>query len=361
MVGRVIRTLGSMVYGYAKVPEDVVGQGPFGRLKVALIADLFTTECLSAECRIRHVTPGNYREVIQSWKPDILFAESVFHGAGGSWRYELAKQPKYLRWDKPKAIFDVVEYARSRGVPTVFWNKDDGAYFDAFIDVARGFDYVFTTDRECLGRYRERLDSGVPVNTLMMAYQPSYHDFTGFNFECREACFTGSYYRNILGQRRQFLDMVFDVTRDADLPLNVYDRNHDRFSRYFAFRYPTQPHMKVHPKVPHVETGRIYKSHVASINVNSVTESETMCSRRLLEILACGGIAVTNPSLCVDKHFRDFCHVVSAPEEARETFCRLKFGPSTEDMERAEAGARHVRQFHTWEHRLEEICAVVKR
>ncbi|MDR2364769.1 MAG: glycosyltransferase, partial [Zoogloeaceae bacterium] len=97
-----------------------------------------------------------------------------------------------------------------------------------------------------------------------------------------------------------------------------------------------------------------------SLNVNSVVRSETMCSRRLLEILACGGIAVTNHSRAVDRYFREYCHVANTREEARELFSRLKHGPSREDRERAEAGAAYVRQNHTWTHRLEEICAVVK-
>jgi spore maturation protein CgeB len=38
----------------------------------------------------------------------------------------------------------------------------------------------------------------------------------------------------------------------------------------------------------------------------------------------------------------------------------LRHGPSQEDLDRAEAGAKYVREHHTWAHRLEEICAVVK-
>lgn len=360
MVGRVVRKLGSLFYDYPKVPEDVERPGKFGRLKVALVSDYFTADCLSAECRVRAMTPGNYREVIDEWKPDLVFVESAFHGANGAWRYELAKQPKWLRLSKPTAIYRLVEFARSRGVPTVFWNKDDGAFFDAFIDVAQVFDYVFTADEECIERYRQQVPTQVPVNTLAMPYQPAYHDFTGFNFTRNEACFTGSYYRRILNERRRFLDMVFDACEETDLRLNVFDRNHDRLSRHFEFRFPKKSQLRLHGKVPHRETAQIYKAHAISLNVNSVTDSETMCSRRLLEILACGGIAVTNPSRAVDRYFRDYCHVVNTKEETKELFSRLRHGPTQEDMERAEAGATYVRQHHTWAHRLDELCAIVK-
>lgn len=359
MAGRVIRKFGSVFYKYPTFQEDIVRPGIFGKLKIALVADTFTTECLSMECRIRALTPKNYEKIIQEWKPDLIFVESVFHGLGGSWRYELAKQPKYLRLTKPTAIYRLVDFAKSHNIPTVFWNKDDGAFFDAFIDVAKVFDYVFTTDNECIERYKKCVPLGVPVNTLTMPYQPIFHHFTGFNFVRNEACFTGSYYRRILGERKRFLDMVFDACEDADIRLHVFDRNHDRFSRQFEFKFPKNKQLCVHRGVPHEETARIYKEHVFSLNVNSVTGSETMCSRRLLEILACGGIAVTNPSRAVDRYFREYCHVVATREEARELFSRLRFGPSREDLDRAEAGARYVKKVHTWEHRLKEISNIV--
>jgi len=361
MVGRVIRKLGSLIYKHHVVPEDEVQPGQFGRLKVALVADHFTTECLAAECRIRHVTPRNYREVIAGWQPDLLFVESVFHGMAGCWRYEVARQPRYLRLSRPKAIFEVVEFARSKGVPTVFWNKDDGAFFDAFIDVAKAFDYVFTTDEDCLPRYRAQVPAHVPVNTLVMPYQPAFHDFSGFEFTRNEACFLGSYYRRILDERRRFLDTIFDACDSAQMPLNVFDRNHDRLSRHFEFRFPKKRQLRLHGKVSHRATAQMYKSHVASINVNSVTASETMYSRRLLEILACGGIVVTNPSKAVTRHFQPFCHVVEHRDEAVALFSRLRHGPSADDMARAEAGARYVREHHTWAHRLAEMLAIVDR
>lgn len=360
MVGRVIRKLGSLVYDYPTVSEDVARDGRFGRLKIALVTDYFTADCLSAECRVRTMTPANYRDVIANWKPDLVLVESAFHGVDGSWRYELAKQPRLLRLTKPTAIFNLVDFAKKAGIPTVFWNKDDGPFFDAFIDVAKVFDYVFTTDAECLGRYREQVPAHVPVNTLIMPYQPAFHSFTGFEFTRNEACFTGSYYRRILNERRRFLDMVFDICEHNQMRINVYDRNHDRLSRHLEFRFPKMSQLSLHGKVPHRETALVYKSHVVSLNVNSVTSSETMFSRRLVEILACGGIAVTNPSRAVDRYFRDFCHVVNTHEETRELFTRLQHGPSREDRDRAEAGAIYVRENHTWAHRLDEICAVVK-
>ena len=207
-------------------------------------------------------------------------------------------------------------------------------------------------------KYRKHVPDNVPVNTLVMPFQPAFHHFNGFNFLRNEACFTGSYYRRILNERARFLDAMFDACADADIRLNVFDRNQNRLSRHFEFKFPEKEHITLHGSVPNSATARVYKEHAFSINVNSVTGSDTMFSRRLVEILACGGIAVTNPSRAVDRYFRDYCHVVTSREEASELFTRLKAGPSKDDLARAEAGARYVRSAHTWEHRLEEVCAI---
>ncbi|WP_322995277.1 glycosyltransferase [Castellaniella sp.] len=351
-----IRTLSNWVYTHPDIAQDMAHAGPFGQLKIALVTDYFTADCLSAECRVRCMTPGNYRQVMDIWKPDLVFVESAFHGVGGAWRYRLAQQPKWLRLGPPSDIMRLVQHARQRNIPTVFWNKDDGAFFQDFIQVAKLFDYVFTTDGDCLAAYRAQLPPGVPVQVLSMPYQPKFHAFTGFAFTHNEACFTGSYYRKILNERGRFLGLMFQACHQAAMPLHVYDRNSGRLSHRFEFRFPQDSNLLLHPKVSHPETARLYKSHVVSINVNSVTASDTMCSRRLLEILACGGIAVTNPSRAVDRQFRDYCHVVDTADQARDLFARLRHGPATDDLARAEAGAQFVRQHHTWAHRLGQIA-----
>ena len=116
-----IRTVGRLVYTPPVVPQDVAHSGPFGKLKVALVADYFTSVCLSAECRIRSLTPDNYRDVIGKWRPDLVFVESAFHGVQGEWRYKLARQPKYIRMSRPRTIRRLAQLVRDKGIPAVFW------------------------------------------------------------------------------------------------------------------------------------------------------------------------------------------------------------------------------------------------
>ena len=192
----------------------------------------------------------------------------------------------------------------------------------------------------------------------MFAVQHKFHNFTGFDFKYNRANFVGSYSHHIHDKRRMWQDMMFTAASKTGLGLDVYDRNSSRKSQ--NYRYPNLENMKVLNAVSYKETARIYKDYTLSLNVNTIEDSPTMFSRRLVEILACGGVAVTNPTKAVDKLFKEYCHVVSTQEEMDELFYRVhKYGLTDKDKEIARAGAEYVAKNHTWTHRLQEIREVI--
>jgi hypothetical protein len=336
--------------------KSAVTNAEFQYLKVALVSDELTRSCLAFECRVRDLTPLNYKLLLKFWKPDLLFVESAWNGYRNAWKFKIASYPDHPERNN-RSLARMVAYARDLGIPTVFWNKEDGVHFDRFIDSAKLFDHIFTVDENCIPRYRAVVGPGVTVNTLMFPVQPTTHNFTGFNFKHYRANFVGSYSHHVHDRRRYWQDLMFGAVKEAGLGLTAVDRNSDRNSD--NYRYPAAAGLEVLPAVPHAQTAQIYKDYLVSLNVNTIEDSATMYSRRLVEILACGGIAVTNPSLAVDRYFKDYCHVVHNAEEAVDLFARLKQGPATEDLARAEAGARYVLAEHTWVHRLAEIARVV--
>lgn len=325
-------------------------------LKIALIADELTDHCLEYEADIYYLTPLNYRFVLRFWKPDFLFVESAWHGRRNTWKFKIASYPDYPKRNN-NTLKKVVACAKKLGIPTVFWNKEDGIHFDRFIASAKLFDHIFTVDENCIPKYRALVDDHVTVNPLMFAVQPRFHHFTGFDFKYFRANFVGSYSTHIHERRRMWQDMMFGAASQTGLGLSMYDRNSSRKSK--IYRVSALPNMDVKSSVRHDKTAQIYKDYVVSLNVNTIDNSPTMFSRRLVEIIACGGIAVTNPSPAVEKYFKDFCHVVSDKEEMLELFERLKNGPSEEDLRRAQAGADYIAKEHTWSHRLKEIGDVV--
>lgn len=325
-------------------------------MKIALIADELTYSALDKETHVKKITPRNYKFILRFWKPDILFVESAWQGYKNSWKFKIASYPDYPKRNNKK-LQKVVEYAKKLGIPTIFWNKEDGVHFERFIESAKLFDHIFTVDENYIPRYRDVVGSNVTVNTLMFAVQSKFHNFSGFDFKYHRANFVGSYSHHVHDRRRVWQEMVFDATSRSGLGVTIYDRNSDRKS--VDYRYPEREGMEIKSSVSYTKTAQIYKDYVVSLNVNTIEDSETMFSRRLVEILACGGIAVTNPTPAVEHYFKEYCHIVSNEQEALELFERLKDGPSESDLRRAEAGAEYVAREHTWTHRLEEICSVI--
>ena len=342
------------------------------KLKIAIISDQLTEMSLSVEADIKLITPSNYKYILDSkWRADFLFVESAWKGHNNRWKYGVSSFPKlnyqaslpkrayrlYHEIRGNKNLQKVVAFAKSLDIPTVFWNKEDCIHYDRFKESANLFDYIFTVDSNCISKYRKMVKSTVIVEPLLFAVQPSIHNFNGFNFKYNSASFVGSYSHHIHNRRREYQDMMFKSALETGLGLTIYDRNSERNSN--NYRYPNFKNMEIKSSIPYSETATIYKDYLVSLNVNTIEDSPTMFSRRLIEIIACGGIAVTNPTLAVEEHFKEYCYIVNDEKEMKELFQRLKYGASKKDMERMKAGAEFIAQKHTWKHRLEEICNVL--
>lgn len=324
-------------------------------VKIALVSDALTRACLEYECEIIDIPSSGFRKILAQARPDLLLVESAWQGVGESWKFRIASYPGYT-FRSNRRMRRLVSVARDMGIPTVFWNKEDRVHFHRFIDVAKLFDHVLTVDSGCVAGYREVMGPDASVGVLPFPVQPRIHYFAGFDFKHNTANFVGSYSHHIHDTRREWQDMAFGAALSTGLGLTVFDRNSDRASG--IYRYPDQPGLVVRPAVTQAETADIYRDYLVSLNVNTVRDSATMYSRRLVEILACGGIAVTSAARSVDALFKDYCHVVSTREQAEDLFARLRHGPSPDDLERARAGSLFVLANHTWRQRLELILAV---
>jgi spore maturation protein CgeB len=289
--------------------------------------------------------------VLKLWKPDLLFVESAWQGMGNSWKFKIATYP-----DRPErtnaTLRKVITYARDLDIPCVFWNKEDRVHFERFISSASLFDTIFTVDSGCVKKYHQRIDHKVKVAPLMFAAQSKIHYFTGFGERLNRSNFVGSYSHHLHDLRRERQDMLLS-SASSTVGLTVYDRNSNRKS--INYRYPDYSGIVVKKRVPHHKTADIYKTFLVSLNFNTVDNSETMVSRRLIEIMACGGLAVTTPALSVDTYFQDYCHVVDSSIEAVELFNRLKSGYSSKDLEMMRDGADYIARHHTYSQMLQTI------
>lgn len=320
-------------------------------MRLCIILDVLTASCVGGV----PVVPFVGWLQLHLFHPDILFVESAWQGWHNCWKYKIASYPDHPERNN-HTLLRLLESARKKHIPTVFWDKEGLVHFDRFIDSARHFDHVFTVDADTIPKYKKVMGDNASVHVLPFAVQPRFHFFDGFHFKYNTACFVGSYSTHIHPHRRIWQEMLFRAALDSGLELHIFDRNSER--RSSIYRYPAWYGMQIHPSVSNAGTAQLYKDYLVSLNVNTNENSPTMVSRRLVEILACGGIAVTTPAPSVGE-YREFCHVVHNRDETLELFNRLKHGPSQNDLERAKAGADYIARHHTWDINLKLIKNIV--
>ncbi|WP_390241966.1 glycosyltransferase family protein, partial [Campylobacter coli] len=126
------------------------------------------------------------------------------------------------------------------------------------------------------------------------------------------------------------------------------------------YRYPNFKGMQIYPSVEYEKTAEIYKKYLISLNVNTIENSPTMFSRRLIEIIACGGVAITNYTPAVEKYFKDYCYSFQTEEELKDILYRFeKDGLSESDKIKLKNGAEFIAKNHTWKQRLKQIVDTI--
>lgn len=285
-----------------------------------------------------------------NWKPDFVFVESAWQGYRNSWKYGIAAYPEFP--DRTNAILQrMLRAASDRGIPAIFWNKEDDVHYSRFVNSAKLFDFIYTVDENCIAHYRNDVPGACHVGVLMFPVQPQFHYVDSRpNRRIGFSSFVGSYGKHVHPRRRHWQDMMFNVFSSSGL--DIYDRNSGRKAEHY--RYPDLPGLRVRPKVAYPVTAKLYRSYKYNLNVNTIETSRTMYSRRLIEILAVGGVAVTTPSVAVERLFSNYCHIVTTKEDI-ESIADMSDREYVIAVERAHAGAAYVAENHTWSHRLAQI------
>ncbi|MQA89839.1 MAG: methyltransferase domain-containing protein [Gemmatimonas sp.] len=313
---------------------------------IAGVLDEFTTDCLRPECRLITFRPDNWREVLEPDRPRAVFVESAWRGNSGSWQYRVASYGRNVGDE----LNHLVEWAREQQIPSIFWNKEDPVHFDRFVEQASLFDIVFTSDIDCIPAYRERLGHD-RVFALPFAAQPAIHNPILESRRDGRVCFAGTYYGDRHEKRRT--DMEHVLKPALDFGLDIYDRQHGLAGRQAElYRFPDiyRPHIR--GRLDYDEMVRAYKRYRVFLNVNSVSDSSTMFSRRVFELLASGTPIISTYSRGIAEMLGE--DAVFFTESVEDTRRHLEALLSDTDVwDRASVrGIRRVMMDHTYESRL---------
>lgn len=325
------------------IPESTT-QGP----RVAAILDTFTEYSLRYEANLLLLSRENWRRQIEEERPALLLVESAWMGNNSQWRHLIVRYESLE--DNP--LRELLEFCRSLGIPTVFWNKEDPPHFDEFIGAAREFDFVFTSDADCIPTYRENLGHD-RIYALPFAAQPRLHNPSREEgWPNYPVCFAGSWMHHKYPERADALSHLLDPT--LPLGLHIFDRNLMQPDLGPNFRFPDKYKEAIKGTLTYEEMLTAYRCYDVLLNVNTVTESPTMFSRRVLESLACGTPVISSESVGMTRILGDHVRVARGVEDTADHLLHLLRDEEARTRE-GHLAYRYIHENHTYRHRMNEV------
>lgn len=314
---------------------------------VAAILDPFTEYCLRYEADLVLLQPKHWRRQLERTQPVFLLVESAWQGNDGAWSYLLTNYKNR----EVNPLRDLVEYCHKQEITTVFWNKDDPPDFDIFIDAAKEFDFVFTTDADCIPKYKE-ICGHDRVHLMAFASQPRLHN------PCREGswptypvCFAGSWMEKF-SERKQSMDALLKPA--LAFGLHIFDRQF-RVAQYDArYRFPDRYQSSIKGSLKYERMLAAYRCYDVMLNVNSVTDSPTMFSRRVFESLACGTPVISTDSVGLRETLGKHVRITRSPQDTTTHLAEL-LNDEERRMREGHLGYRHVHEHHTYGQRMKEM------
>jgi spore maturation protein CgeB/glycosyltransferase involved in cell wall biosynthesis len=328
-----------------KLYQSVIKDDVKKRLRVAAIMDEFTFNSYYYECDIKQLTPDNWKSELEEFKLELLFIESAWRGKNELWGGKVGHNSEELQ--------QIVVWCKEKNIPTVFWNKEDPIHFETFLNTARQFDFVFTTDIDCIHRYKAALGHEC-VYLLPFAFQPS-----NFNpielYKRKDAfCFAGAYYVRYPERTRDLRNFISLLSNFR--PVEIYDRNFGKND--VNYQFPKEYHPFIAGTLSFKEVDMAYKGYKYAINLNSIKQSQSMFARRVYELLGCNTITISNFSRALRLMFGD---LIISTDNAKEIIDRLqRFSDDDNYADKVRLAAlRKVMTEHTYEERLNYILSKV--
>ncbi|MDP3034345.1 MAG: FkbM family methyltransferase [Methanobacteriaceae archaeon] len=278
-------------------------------IKVATILDEFSYNCFKHEFYAIPIEPDNWLEKFENEKPDIFLCESAWSGIDSElrpWKGQIYASASF-KSENRSILLDIIQYCKKNEIPTIFWNKEDPTHYDDkihnFVDTALRFDHIFTTSEECVIKYKEEYGHE-SAHCLMFGAQPKLFNPIELKRRSDDVIFAGSWYKQH-PNRCSEMKKIFDTILDSGFNLKIYNRSYhthkDDPNRIFPDKYGEY----INPPVPFDQIEKVYKESKYGLNINTVTNSETMFARRVFELMLCNTLVLSNYSKGMHKIFED--------------------------------------------------------
>ncbi|MDU8925043.1 glycosyltransferase [Pasteurellaceae bacterium LIM206] len=358
------------IYQFAKIRKSITKQKPQVKLAVSnypkvdghfkkqygikfiSILDEISHTSFDSEFRLFQLNKTTFEKQIQSSTSLGLFIESCWKGNFGAWEYAFTSPN--LQHQNAQNLLKALDTAKNRALPIIFWNKEDPMHYEKFLPISSKCDVIFTTDSNKVADYRRDVPNAKVEPLLFAANINICNPANRFRSEMENICFAGSYYGVGHDDRKRQMDALLPTI----IKFNgaIYDRMSQTGNERYS--YPRKYRRFIRPAVPFREIVEVYKRFKIFLNVNTITDSPTMMSRRVYELLACGTPVISTPSMAIDKQFKGIVQVAKNAKEANKIAKRL-LENEWEWLRLSHLGYREVMLKHTYEHRAIQIANVM--
>lgn len=327
------------------------------QLRVGIIMDDFSAAAFAAEWTVVALRPDSWQAQLRGEMLDFVVVESAWAGNAGMWRGKITGPAG------PSAAFrELIAGCRAAGLPAVFWNKEDPPHYEDFLPAARLFEHVFTTDANMLPRYRSDLGHS-KVSVLPFAAQPRIHNPARprHGWHAREIAFAGMYFAHKYEDRRRQMDYLLGAAVDATVGKRP---GFEIFSRQLGgepqYQFPGLLKKHVVGSLSYKQMLTAYKAYKVFLNVNSVTDSPSMCARRIFEITAAGTCVVSTPSAAITEFFPEGEIPTADTREAAAHLLKALTANPDYSQRLVHKAQRRIWAEHTYSHRAQAIAAAAQ-
>ena len=323
-------------------------------IKCLTILDEISELSWSNEFNSFRIDRNNFHEQLLNSTSDFAFLESCWKGNSGQWIYGFTSPG--LKHANAQDLLNVIQILKIKNIPIVFWNKEDPMHYERFLPIAKLADIIFTTDDNMVKSYLK--DTKVKkVFCLPFGVNSSLSNPVNRNrIKQENICFAGTYYGKGHADRLKQMKYILPVIKEFNGV--IYDRMSDLNND--VYKFPDVYKEFIRPSVPFNEMNELYKSFRVFLNVNTITNSPTMISRRVYELLGSGTPVISTPSLAIDTQFNEIVQSVSNKKEAINT-ARLLLDDKLYYNKISHLGYREAHLHHSYSHRKYNILDALSK
>ncbi len=276
---------------------------PKKNINIAIISSEFTFNNFNLECNCTYI-PNDIEFInkLDIDKFDLFICESTFRGIDGSWINEITK---YDNINYGTNLFLLVSKFKNKNKECIFYNKEDPLEFNIFFNASKIFDTVITTDNNSVSKYNNK-----KVFCYPFIINPILHNPLNKSSD-KLIAYPGSYYRYLADRSNSMDNNLKKITNLYSI--DIYDRfflNNKLLiqlnTKNNNYIFPENYNKFIYPSINSIDVcNHVYKKYKFVVNFNTVSNSDTMCSRRAIELAGCGTNIISDKSMALTKLFKN--------------------------------------------------------